>query len=219
MEPRCSTPFSGYPCAHRACRGRVRPAHGAGCDRAHGRTSLAYAPFELVLKHTSLADDLLPWVLLLSIPLLLLIGLAVWANRRGAERPSWVTLVGWGLGALSVVGAVLSIVYVIRIGGHPDQGPDPVRLPADPVLEPGYADLDRIAVTVYVVTVACCAAAAIFLIAPVALHRAIFALRRKGELVDVSAKQARTGPPLLGVSIVAPPRLRWTWPCLAGGHW
>ncbi len=74
------------------------------------------APFELVLKHTSLADDLLPWVLLLSIPLLLLIGLAVWAKRRGAERPSWVTLGGWGLGALSVVGAVLSIVYVIRIG-------------------------------------------------------------------------------------------------------
>ncbi|MDQ3506383.1 MAG: hypothetical protein M3446_11885 [Actinomycetota bacterium] len=55
-------------------------------------------------------------MLLLSIPLLLLIGLAVWAKRRGAERPSWVNLAGWGLGALSVLGAGLSIVYVIRIG-------------------------------------------------------------------------------------------------------
>jgi len=74
------------------------------------------APFELVLAHTSLADDLLPWVLVLSIPLLLLIGLAFWSNRRGGDRPRWANLAGWGLGAISIVGAVLSVIYVIRIG-------------------------------------------------------------------------------------------------------
>lgn len=68
--------------------------------------------------------------------------------------------------------------------------------------EPRFADLDRLAVIVYVVTVLCCAAAAIFLIAPVALHRAMFALGRKGEVVAVSAKQAKTGLALLGVAIV-----------------
>lgn len=68
--------------------------------------------------------------------------------------------------------------------------------------EPRFADLDRLAVIIYVVTVLCCAAAAIFLIAPVALHRAMFALGRKAEVVAVSAKQAKTGLALLGVAIV-----------------
>lgn len=74
------------------------------------------APFELVLEHTALGEDLLSWVLVLSIALLALIGLAVWARRRGADRPSWVNLAGWGIGAISIAGAVLSLVYVIRIG-------------------------------------------------------------------------------------------------------
>ncbi len=68
--------------------------------------------------------------------------------------------------------------------------------------QPRFADLDRLAVIVYVVTVLCCAAAAIFLIAPVALHRAMFGLGRKGEVVAVSATQAKTGLALLGVAIV-----------------
>ena len=74
------------------------------------------APFELVLAHTALGEDLLPWVLVLSIALLALIGLAFWVNRRGADRPSWANPAGWGLGAISVAGAVLSLIYVIRIG-------------------------------------------------------------------------------------------------------
>lgn len=74
------------------------------------------APFELVQKHTALGVDLLPWVLVLSLALLALIGLSVWAQRRGADRPSWINLAGWGIGAISIVGAVLSLVYVIRIG-------------------------------------------------------------------------------------------------------
>lgn len=74
------------------------------------------APLELVLEHTSLGADLLPWVLLLSIALLGLIGLAYWGRRRGADRPSWLNLTGWGIGALSVVGALVSLVYVVLIG-------------------------------------------------------------------------------------------------------
>ncbi|MBA3338309.1 MAG: amine oxidase [Geodermatophilaceae bacterium] len=68
--------------------------------------------------------------------------------------------------------------------------------------EPRFSDLDRLAVIIYVITVGCCAAAVIFLIAPVALHRAMFALGRKGEVVEVSAKQAKTGVGLLGIAIV-----------------
>jgi len=74
------------------------------------------APFELVLAHTSLGEDLLPWVLLLSIALLALIGLAYWGMRRGADRPAWLNLAGWGIGAISIVGAVLTLIYVVRIG-------------------------------------------------------------------------------------------------------
>lgn len=74
------------------------------------------APFELVLKHTSLADDLLPWVLVLSIALLALIGLACWGQRAGTERPSWLNLAGWGIGAVSIVGAVGASIYVVLIG-------------------------------------------------------------------------------------------------------
>jgi len=74
------------------------------------------APFELVLAHTALGEDLLPWVLMLSIALLGLVGLAFWASRRGPDRPSWVNLAGWGIGAISIVGAVVSLIYAIRIG-------------------------------------------------------------------------------------------------------
>lgn len=90
--------------------------------------------------------------------------------------------------------------------------------------EPRFADLDQIAVTVYVVTVVCCAAAVILLIAPVALHRAMFALGRKAEVVDVSAKQAKTGLALLGLSIVGTTTLaldmalpRWGALLIVGG--
>lgn len=74
------------------------------------------APFELVLEHTSLGEDLMPWVLVLSIALLVLIGLAFWGARHEADRPSWFNLAGWGIGAISVVGAVASLIYVVLIG-------------------------------------------------------------------------------------------------------
>jgi len=70
------------------------------------------------------------------------------------------------------------------------------------VFQQRFAELDRFAVVVYVVTVIFCVAAAIFLIAPVPLHRAMFALGRKSEVVKVSATQARTGVVLLGFAIV-----------------
>ena len=66
--------------------------------------------------HTAVGEDLFPWVLVLSIALLALIGLAHWAGRSDADRPSWVGPAGWGIGAISVVGALVSLVYVIRIG-------------------------------------------------------------------------------------------------------
>ncbi len=74
------------------------------------------APFELVLEHTALGDDLLPWVLVLSISLLAMIALAFWGSRHGVDPPSWLNLAGWGIGAISIVGAVLSLVYVVLIG-------------------------------------------------------------------------------------------------------
>ena len=97
------------------------PSLAAGLPRP-GRPTVVFflrpedAPFELVLEHTELGEQLLPYMLVLSIALLALIGLAVWAKRRGAARPSWVNIAGWGIGAVSIVGAVLSIIYVIRIG-------------------------------------------------------------------------------------------------------
>lgn len=90
--------------------------------------------------------------------------------------------------------------------------------------ETRFTELDRIAVIIYVVTVGCCAAASIFLIAPVALHRTMFALGRKSEVVAVSAKQAKTGLALLGVAMVGATLLaldmavpRWLALVISGG--
>lgn len=69
-----------------------------------------------------------------------------------------------------------------------------------------------------------CVAASIFLIAPVALHRAMFRLGRKSEVVDGSAKQAKTGMALLAVALVGATLLaldvalpRWLALVIAGG--
>lgn len=94
----------------------VYVAQGSGQRLEDRVLSSPDAPFDLVQAHTALGEDLLPWVLALSIALLALIGLAYWVNRRGADRPSWANLAGWGIGAVSIVGAVLSLIYVIRIG-------------------------------------------------------------------------------------------------------
>lgn len=96
--------------------GSVFVAQESGAILENRVLSTDDAPFDLVLAHTALGEDLLPWVLVLSIALLALISLAAWADRRGPDRPSWVNLTGWGIGAISVAGAVLSLVYVIRIG-------------------------------------------------------------------------------------------------------
>lgn len=70
------------------------------------------------------------------------------------------------------------------------------------VFQSRFTELDRFAIVVYVVTVLFCVAASIFLIAPVPLHRIMFALGRKSEIVRVSARQAKTGLWLLGFAIV-----------------
>lgn len=68
--------------------------------------------------------------------------------------------------------------------------------------QPGFTQLDRPAVILYTVTVVFCVASVIFLIAPVALHRAMFGRGRKAEVVRVSAGQAKAGLALLGVALV-----------------
>lgn len=87
-----------------------------------------------------------------------------------------------------------------------------------------FTELDRLGVIVYAVTVVFCVSAAIFLIAPVALHRAMFGLGRKAEMVRVSAREARTGLALLGVAIVGATLLsldmalpRWLALVIVGG--
>jgi len=89
------------------------------------------------------------------------------------------------------------------------------------VFQQRFTELDRFAVIVYVVTVVFCVAASIFLIAPVALHRAMFRLGRKSEVVDGSAKQAKTGMVLLAVALVGAAEhcSRWTWHCPTGWRW
>lgn len=70
------------------------------------------------------------------------------------------------------------------------------------VFQDRFTELDRVAVIIYVVTVVFCVAAVILLIAPVALHRVMFALGRKAEVVQVSAKLAKAGLALLAVALV-----------------
>lgn len=74
------------------------------------------APFELVLRHTGLGESLLPWVLVMSIALLALLGLHIWSRRGDGPRPGWLGWAGYAIGAVSVVGAVLSVIWVVRIG-------------------------------------------------------------------------------------------------------
>jgi len=70
------------------------------------------------------------------------------------------------------------------------------------VFQQRFTEIDRVAVIVYAVTVVFCVGASIFLIAPVALHRAMFRLGRKTEVVDGSAKLAKVGMALLAVALV-----------------
>lgn len=70
------------------------------------------------------------------------------------------------------------------------------------VFQQRFTELDRVAVIIYVVTVVFCVVAAAFLIAPVPLHRRMFGLNRKAEVVKVSAKEAKTGMAFLGAAIV-----------------
>jgi len=90
--------------------------------------------------------------------------------------------------------------------------------------ETRFTELDRTAVVIYVVTVVFCVSAATFLIAPVALHRTMFALGRKAEVVRVSSLQAKTGLALLAVAMVGATLLaldmalpRWFALVIAGG--
>lgn len=78
---------------------------------------------ELMEQHTALGDSLLPWVITLAVGAL---GFAVitWLRRKPeGERPAWLEKrrawleVGrWVAAAVVLVGAVISVYYVVRIG-------------------------------------------------------------------------------------------------------
>lgn len=69
---------------------------------------------ELMEAHTGIADNLLPWTIVLAVALVVVVALARYRGRSGS--PSWLTPAGYLASAVTVVGAVLSIYWVIRIG-------------------------------------------------------------------------------------------------------
>ncbi|MGH3366661.1 MAG: DUF6328 family protein [Nocardioidaceae bacterium] len=56
-----------------------------------------------------------------------------------------------------------------------------------------FTTVDTFQLTLYVVTLLCCAASTALLVAPVAFHRAMFRQGRKRELVDIAGRLARAG--------------------------
>jgi len=65
-----------------------------------------------------------------------------------------------------------------------------------------FGGIDAFERTVYVVTLISAALAAAVLIAPVALHRALFRRRRKDDLVDATARLAGLGLVFLAIAMV-----------------
>ena len=66
-----------------------------------------------------------------------------------------------------------------------------------------FVEIDQLQRSIYVVTLLLCAGATALLIAPVALHRAMFRKGRKREVVESAAKLARGGLLLLFLAIVS----------------
>lgn len=69
---------------------------------------------ELMQEHVSIGDNLLPWAIVLAVGLVAALVLARMARRT--DRPGWVRPGGWVASAVVVLGAVLSLYWVIRIG-------------------------------------------------------------------------------------------------------
>lgn len=69
---------------------------------------------ELMQAHTGIADNLLPWAVVLAVALVALVAAAGVARR--ADSPAWLGVGGYAASAAVVVGAVLSLYWVIRIG-------------------------------------------------------------------------------------------------------
>lgn len=69
---------------------------------------------ELMADHTAIADNLLPWAIVLMIGVLVTVGTG-WLSRQ--ERgPAWTRPAGWVGLAVVIAGAAASLYWVIRIG-------------------------------------------------------------------------------------------------------
>jgi len=86
--------------------GRVNATFGAGAASAREA--------ELMEAHTSIADNLLPWAVVLAVGVIAVMGVARYGARSGSVP--WLRYAGWAASALTIVGAVLSLYWVIRIG-------------------------------------------------------------------------------------------------------
>jgi len=69
---------------------------------------------ELMQAHTSIADSLLPWAIVLAVALIVLTAGGCWTRRT--HSPGWLRGGGYVASATVVLGAVLSLYWVIRIG-------------------------------------------------------------------------------------------------------
>lgn len=85
---------------------RVNATLGPGAESAREA--------ELMARHTAIADNLLPWALVLTVGVLLTVAVG-WATRRG-RPPSWTGPARWVGMVVAIVGAAASLYWVIRIG-------------------------------------------------------------------------------------------------------
>lgn len=69
---------------------------------------------ELMQAHTGIADSLLPWAIVLAVALVALLA-GGYLGRR-PNPPSWLRIGGYLASAVVVLGAILSLYWVIRIG-------------------------------------------------------------------------------------------------------
>lgn len=69
---------------------------------------------ELMEAHTSIADNLLPWAVILAVAVVAVMVVARYAVRSGSVP--WPRYAGWAASAVTIVGAVLTLYWVIRIG-------------------------------------------------------------------------------------------------------
>jgi len=69
---------------------------------------------QLMEAHTGIADNLLPWTIVLALALVVLMAIVHYRRRTGS--PSWLRPAGYVTSAVTIVGAVLSLYWVIRIG-------------------------------------------------------------------------------------------------------